>query len=150
MPRRVATVFASSSEALTVRGPNLIVLALINLIRNALQAIEGQADAIVPQKPWRLMVGYIDHNRQWPRHFSGTIVCYLRLFLRSLVVAASVQYSHRIMRLHGGDLTVDSLPGVRTEFRGDVLEYDFLDFFPTTAERPRLTWLHYFSQRLVL
>ena len=38
----------SSAEALTVHADqNLIVLALINLIRNALQAIEGQADAIV-------------------------------------------------------------------------------------------------------
>ena len=38
----------SSAEALTVHADqNLIALALINLIRNALQAIEGQADAIV-------------------------------------------------------------------------------------------------------
>ena len=92
----------SSAEALTVRvDQNLIVLALINLIRNALQAIEGQADGIVSvealKTDGRVYITITDNGP------GGSGI--------------GLSISHRIMRLHGGDLTVDSLPGVRTEFR---------------------------------
>ena len=108
----------SSAEALT--DQNLIVLALINLIRNALQAIEGQADAIVSvealETDGRVYITITDNGPGIsPELLSAIFTPFFSTKSGGSGIGLSI--SHRIMRLHGGDLTVDSLPGVRTEFR---------------------------------
>mgnify|MGYP002595373689 CR=1 FL=1 len=111
----------SSAEALTVHADqNLIVLALINLIRNALQAIEGQADAIVSvealEADGRVYITITDNGPGIsPELLSAIFTPFFSTKSGGSGIGLSI--SHRIMRLHGGDLTVDSLPGVRTEFR---------------------------------
>ena len=111
----------SSAEALTVRvDQNLIVLALINLIRNALQAIEGQADGIVSvealKTDGRVYITITDNGPGIsPELLSAIFMPFFSTKSGGSGIGLSI--SHRIMRLHGGDLTVDSLPGVRTEFR---------------------------------
>lgn len=111
----------SSAEALTVRvDQNLIVLALINLIRNALQAIEGQADGIVSvealKTDGRVYITIKDNGPGIsPELLSAIFTPFFSTKSGGSGIGLSI--SHRIMRLHGGDLTVDSLPGVRTEFR---------------------------------
>ena len=111
----------SSAEALTVHADqNLIVLALINLIRNALQAIEGQADAIVSvealETDGRVYITITDNGPGIsPKLLSAIFTPFFSTKSGGSGIGLSI--SHRIMRLHGGDLTVDSLPGVRTEFR---------------------------------
>ena len=111
----------SSAEALTVHADqNLIVLALFNLIRNALQAIEGQADAIVSvealEADGRVYITITDNGPGIsPELLSAIFTPFFSTKSGGSGIGLSI--SHRIMRLHGGDLTVDSLPGVRTEFR---------------------------------
>ena len=111
----------SSAEALTVHADqNLIVLALINLIRNALQAIEGQADAIVSvealEADGRVYITITDNGPGIsPELLSAIFTPFFSTKSGGSGIGLSI--SHRIMRLHVGDLTVDSLPGVRTEFR---------------------------------
>ena len=107
----------SSAEALTVHADqNLIVLALIN----ALQAIEGQADAIVSvealEADGRVYITITDNGPGIsPELLSAIFTPFFSTKSGGSGIGLSI--SHRIMRLHGGDLTVDSLPGVRTEFR---------------------------------
>jgi Signal transduction histidine kinase regulating C4-dicarboxylate transport system len=111
----------SSAAALTVHADqNLIVLALINLIRNALQAIEGQADGIVSvealETDGRVYITITDNGPGIsPELLSAIFTPFFSTKSGGSGIGLSI--SHRIMRLHGGDLTVDSLPGVRTEFR---------------------------------
>ena len=98
----------------------MIVLALINLIRNALQAIEGQADAIVSvealEADGRVYITITDNGPGIsPELLSAIFTPFFSTKSGGSGIGLSI--SHRIMRLHGGDLTVDSLPGVRTEFR---------------------------------
>ena len=111
----------SSAEALTVHADqNLIVLALINLIRNALQAIEGQADAIVSvealEADGRVYITITDNGPGIsPELLSAIFTPFFSTKSGGSGIGLSI--SHRIMRLHG------------------VLEYDFLDFFNNQVER---------------
>lgn len=111
----------SSVATLTVHADqNLIVLALINLIRNALQAIEGQADGIVRVEALDTDGGVcitITDNGPGisPELLSSIFTPFFSTKSSGSGIGLSI--SHRIMRLHGGDLTVNSLPGIRTEFR---------------------------------
>lgn len=111
----------SSADTLTVRADqNLIVLALINLIRNALQAIEGQADGIVVvealKADGRVHITLTDNGPGIPPELLPAIFTPFFSTKRG-GSGIGLSISHRIMRLHGGDLTVESLPGVRTVFR---------------------------------
>ncbi len=111
----------SSAEALTVcADQNLIVLALINLIRNALQAIEGQADGNVSvealETDGRISITITDNGPGIsPELLSAIFTPFFSTKSGGSGIGLSI--SHRIMRSHGGDLTVDSLLGVRTVFR---------------------------------
>ncbi|WP_297905444.1 ATP-binding protein [uncultured Parabacteroides sp.] len=111
----------SSVATLTVHADqNLIVLALINLIRNALQAIEGQADGIVRiealETDGKVCITITDNGPGIsPELLSSIFTPFFSTKSGGSGIGLSI--SHRIMRLHGGDLTVNSLPGIRTEFR---------------------------------
>ena len=112
--------FSSAADLTVHADQNLIVLALINLIRNALQAIEGQVDGIVSvealETGGRVYITITDNGPGIsPELLSAIFTPFFSTKSGGSGIGLSI--SHRIMRLHGGDLTVDSLPGVRTEFR---------------------------------
>lgn len=115
---RIHFVFAG---ALTIHADqNLIGLALINLIRNALQAIEGQADGIVSvealEREGKVSITITDNGPGISPELLSAIFT-PSFSTKSGGSGIGLSISHRIMRLHDGDLTVRSLPGVRTEFR---------------------------------
>lgn len=112
--------FSSTADLTVYADQNLIVLALINLIRNALQAIEGQADGIVSvealEADGRVYITITDNGPGIsPELLSAIFTPFFSTKSGGSGIGLSI--SHRIMRLHGGDLTVNSLPGVHTEFR---------------------------------
>lgn len=103
--------------------PNLLVLALINLIRNALQAIVGQPDGIVKVK----MSGTASHpcitvtdNGPGipPERLSAIFTPFFTTKTGGSGIGLSI--SERIMQLHGGRIRVSSTPNVQTTF---VLEF---------------------------
>ncbi|WP_287565282.1 HAMP domain-containing sensor histidine kinase [Parabacteroides sp.] len=112
--------FSSAADLTVHADQNLIVLALINLIRNALQAIEGQVDGIVSvealETDGRVYITITDNGPGIsPELLSAIFTPFFSTKSGGSGIGLSI--SHRIMRLHGGDLTVNSLPGVHTEFR---------------------------------
>lgn len=112
--------FSSAADLTVHADQNLIVLALINLIRNALQAIEGQVDGIVSvealETGGRVYITITDNGPGIsPELLSAIFTPFFSTKSGGSGIGLSI--SHRIMRLHGGDLTVNSLPGVHTEFR---------------------------------
>lgn len=99
--------------------PNLIILALINLIRNALYALHEQSDGWVEVKAKqinshvRLVVA--DNGPGIPaERLSAVFTPFYSTKPGGSGIGLSI--SRRIMRMHGGDLTVASSPGVRTAF----------------------------------
>lgn len=112
--------FSSAADLTVHADQNLIVLALINLIRNALQTIEGQVDGIVSvealETDGRVYITITDNGPGIsPELLSAIFTPFFSTKSGGSGIGLSI--SHRIMRLHGGDLTVNSLPGVHTEFR---------------------------------
>lgn len=112
--------FSSAADLTVHADQNLIVLALINLVRNALQAIEGQVDGIVSvealETDGRVYITITDNGPGIsPELLSAIFTPFFSTKSGGSGIGLSI--SHRIMRLHGGDLTVNSLPGVHTEFR---------------------------------
>ena len=100
---------------------NLLTLALINLIRNALQAVEGQEDGIVrvdtcAGATGHLLITITDNGPGIPPERLSAI--FTPFFsTKSGGSGIGLPISQRIMQLHGGQLSVSSIPNVRTEFR---------------------------------
>ena len=100
---------------------NLLTLALINLIRNALQAVEGQEDGIVRVDTCAGATGHlliiITDNGPGipPERLSAIFTPFFST--KSGGSGIGLPISQRIMQLHGGQLSVSSIPNVRTEFR---------------------------------
>ena len=96
-------------------------LALINLIRNALQAVEGQEDGIVRVDTCAGATGHlliiITDNGPGipPERLSAIFTPFFST--KSGGSGIGLPISQRIMQLHGGQLSVSSIPNVRTEFR---------------------------------
>ena len=112
----------SMGKELELHGdPNLITLALINLIRNALQAVEGQADGIVKVEvctgpSGNPLITITDNGPGIPAERLSVI--FTPFFsTKSGGSGIGLPISQRIMHLHGGQLSVSSIPNVRTMFR---------------------------------
>jgi hypothetical protein len=112
----------STGKELQVYGDaNLLTLALINLIRNALQAVEGQEDGIVrvdtcAGATGHLLITITDNGPGIPPERLSAI--FTPFFsTKSGGSGIGLPISQRIMQLHGGQLSVSSIPNVRTEFR---------------------------------
>ena len=112
----------STGKELQVYGDaNLLTLALINLIRNALQAVEGQEDGIVRVDTCAGATGHlliiITDNGPGipPERLSAIFTPFFST--KSGGSGIGLPISQRIMQLHGGQLSVSSIPNVRTEFR---------------------------------
>lgn len=112
---------------------------------NALQAIAGQADGIVSvealEREGRVYITITDNGPGIsPELLSAIFTPFFSTKSGGSGIGLSI--SHRIMRLHGGDLTVDSLPGVRTEFRMTFQNMTFLIFSTIKLKGSDLTLLH--------
>ena len=123
-PRSERVVYCdrSTGKELQVYGDaNLLTLALINLIRNALQAVEGQEDGIVRVDTCAGATGHlliiITDNGPGipPERLSAIFTPFFST--KSGGSGIGLPISQRIMQLHGGQLSVSSIPNVRTEFR---------------------------------
>lgn len=100
--------------------PNLLTLALINLIRNALQATEGQEGGRI-----RVEAGnehsrpYIQVTDNGPGIEADRLSAIFTPFFTTKKGGSGIglSISRRIMQLHGGEIRVSSVPQVRTSFR---------------------------------
>lgn len=100
--------------------PNLLTLALINLIRNALQATEGQEGGCI-----RVEAGtersrpYIQVTDNGPGIEADRLSAIFTPFFTTKKGGSGIglSISKRIMQLHGGEIRVSSVPQVRTSFR---------------------------------
>lgn len=105
---------------LLVADQNLIVLALINLIRNALQAIKGKPDGkivveatLVANSP---VITVTDNGPGIPSELMSSI--FTPFFsTKSGGSGIGLSISLRIMQLHSGQISVSSVPNVCTVFR---------------------------------
>lgn len=105
---------------LLVADQNLIVLALINLIRNALQAIKGKPDGkivveaiLVANSP---VITVTDNGPGIPSELMSSI--FTPFFsTKSGGSGIGLSISQRIMQLHSGQISVSSVPNVSTVFR---------------------------------
>ena len=112
----------STDKELQIYGDvNLVTLALINLIRNALQAVEGQKDGIVRVDAYagatgRLFITITDNGPGIPpERLSAVFTPFYST--KSGGSGIGLPISQRIMQLHGGQLSVLSIQNVRTTFK---------------------------------
>ena len=112
----------STDKELQIYGDvNLVTLALINLIRNALQAVEGQEDGIVRVDTCAGATGHlliiITDNGPGipPERLSAVFTPFYST--KSGGSGIGLPISQRIMQLHGGQLSVLSIQNVRTTFK---------------------------------
>lgn len=112
----------STDKELQIYGDvNLVTLALINLIRNALQAVEGQRDGIVRVDAYagatgRLFITITDNGPGIPpERLSAVFTPFYST--KSGGSGIGLPISQRIMQLHGGQLSVLSIQNVRTTFK---------------------------------
>ena len=112
----------STDKELQIYGDvNLVTLALINLIRNALQAVEGQWDGIVRVDAYagatgRLFITITDNGPGIPpARLSAVFTPFYST--KSGGSGIGLPISQRIMQLHGGQLSVLSIQNVRTTFK---------------------------------
>lgn len=112
----------STDKELQIYGDvNLVTLALINLIRNALQAVEGQWDGIVRVDAYagatgRLFITITDNGPGIPpERLSAVFTPFYST--KSGGSGIGLPISQRIMQLHGGQLSVLSIQNVRTTFK---------------------------------
>ena len=112
----------STDKELQIYGDvNLVTLALINLIRNALQAVEVQKDGIVRVDAYagatgRLFITITDNGPGIPpERLSAVFTPFYST--KSGGSGIGLPISQRIMQLHGGQLSVLSIQNVRTTFK---------------------------------
>lgn len=120
--------YQSTYELTLQADPGLIVLALINLIRNALQAINNQPEGSITvccyqEKTKQLYITITDNGPGIPPSLLSAI--FTPFFsTKSGGSGIGLPISRRIMQLHGGQLTVSSLPNIRTTF---TLEFQLIE-----------------------
>lgn len=111
--------FHDSDKLVISADLNLLVLALINLIRNALEAIAGRPDGRVWVEarlfPGEIQISVADNG---PGISLDILPVLFTPFFTTKLGGTGIglSLSRRIMRLHGGDLRVTSLPEIRTVF----------------------------------
>lgn len=98
--------------------PNMLTLALLHIIRNGLQAIEGQPQGevrIVIEKNLPCTIRIEDNGPGIPAELQTSI---FTPFFSTKQTGSGIGLSmaHRIMQLHGGTITLHSQPG-KTIFR---------------------------------
>ncbi len=117
-PGHSSVSYQVAGEVSIQADPNLLVLALINLIRNAIQAIDGQPGGEVKVEAslsGSCPVITVTDNGPGilPEHIPHIFIPFFSTKTEGSGIGLSL--SHRIMQLHGGELAVESAPG-RTTF----------------------------------
>lgn len=113
--------YEAPASCVVMADPNLILLALINLLRNALQALDGQPDgritveAAADPDTARPFIQVSDNGPGIPPELLSSI---FTPFFSTKTGGSGIGLSicRRIMRLHEGELTVESQQGVKTTF----------------------------------
>jgi len=104
-----------------VADRELVEQVLINLVRNALEAVEGTADAVIRIESFiddrsRAVLQVVDNGPGIvPEALDTVFVPFYTTKKEGSGIGLSL--SREIMRLHGGTITVQSTPGERTVFR---------------------------------
>lgn len=112
--------FKAPDDLILHADQNLLTLALINLIRNALQAIKGQTDGSISIEAFsasgHVQITITDNG---PGILPEQIPVIFTPFFSTKPGGSGIglSISHRITQLHGGTLTVESQPDIRTVFR---------------------------------
>lgn len=113
-------IHSSVAEQMGVNADaNLITLVIINLMRNAIQALREQPDPqieIVASKPGKqAVISITDNGPGIPEKLIESV--FLPFFsTKKEGSGIGLCLSRQIMRLHNGDLTVSSIPYKRTTF----------------------------------
>lgn len=113
--------YEAPAACVVMADPNLILLALINLLRNALQALDGQPDGRITVEASdnpdtsRPFIQVSDNGPGIPPELLSSI---FTPFFSTKTGGSGIGLSicRRIMRLHDGELAVESQPGVKTTF----------------------------------
>lgn len=109
-----------AKESLSVNADeNLLLLALINLLKNALQAIEGQENGEIClttlQTKEAILIKVADNGPGIPAVMSEAV--FNPFFsTKKNGTGIGLSISRRIMQFHRGTLTVTSQPFIKTEF----------------------------------
>ena len=104
-----------------VADRELVEQVLINLVRNALEAVEGTADAVIRIESFiddrsRAVLQVVDNGPGIvPEALDTVFVPFYTTKKEGSGIGLSL--SREIMRQHGGTITVQSAPGERTVFR---------------------------------
>lgn len=112
--------FKDPDHLILFADENLLVLALVNLLRNALQAIDGQADGRIVVEAGlsaskRPVIKVADNGPGIsPELLSAIFTPFFSTKKEGSGIGLCI--ARRIMRLHGGDLTVYSVPRIITRF----------------------------------
>lgn len=115
-----ATLNFSIAENMTIRADsNLLTLALINLIRNALQAVSEQDNGIIEisasMPNGQPLITISDNGPGIPEKTLETI--FLPFYTTNKGgTGVGLSLSRQIIQLHGGNLKVVSQPNMRTTF----------------------------------
>ncbi|MCD8175980.1 MAG: HAMP domain-containing histidine kinase [Tannerellaceae bacterium] len=99
--------------------PNLLLLGLLNLVCNALQAIEGKENGwvkvIAEKQRSAPVIRIIDNGTGIPRELQ-TVIFTPFYSTKKEGNGIGLSIAHRIVRLHQGELQVSSIPDVQTCF----------------------------------
>lgn len=111
--------YRAEEDLIVQADPNLITLALINLIRNAMQAVAGQRDARIHVNSslhkGRATISITDNGPGIPSDKLSDI--FIPFYsTKDSGSGIGIPLSQRIMQMHGGELTVISAPGEKTVF----------------------------------
>lgn len=118
-PGHLRVRYIVKGNVFVLADQNLIVLALINLIRNALQAISGKPDGAILVEAAitgrSTVITVTDNGPGIPAELSTEI---FTPFFSTKPGGSGIglSISQRIMQLHGGEISVVSVPNVRTVF----------------------------------
>lgn len=99
--------------------PSLLMLTLMNLVRNAAQSLEGCANPTIEVRAtWADGVPYITVTDNGPGIPDNRIEHIFEPFYSTKQSGSGIglALAHQIMMAHGGSISVSSQPGVRTTF----------------------------------
>ncbi len=118
---RIAFTFSCEDPGLTVYADEqMITQVMLNLIKNAAQALDGIADPVIsvqaiPCADSKASLSVTDNGHGIPADIADEI--FLPFFTTRLKgTGVGLSYSRQVMNMNGGTMDLDSVPG-RTEFR---------------------------------
>lgn len=113
---------SQDSDDLVIMGNSyLLKVAFANLLENACKyAVDNQCTAVISTKAQGVLIEFVDHGMGIP---AVDLPHIFELFYRSTNVDGKIGHGiglsivHRIISMHGGEITVDSVVGAGTTFK---------------------------------